>query len=144
MTYFTMIHLKWIKTIYTEISLNSNCKSIEYIFPIQNCAISLLVLTYTNLSSRCHKTWFVPESSVWYLPGHSPAGLDRGLFILSTKQNTVMIPIPDTGLQLSGRAGGKSGRALLSQLRVWATSWEGSLSSGLKLLEGCENTLPLN
>lgn len=28
-----------------------------------------------------------------------------------------MIPIPDIGLQLSGRAGGKSGRALLSEIQ---------------------------
>lgn len=78
-----MIHLKWIKTIYIEISLNSNCKSIEYIFPIQNCAISLLILTYTNLSSCCHKMWFVPESCVWCLPDHSPAGLWWGRLISS-------------------------------------------------------------
>lgn len=44
-----------IRTIYSEIFLNSNCKPIEYIFPIQNCAISLLILTYTNLSSHFHK-----------------------------------------------------------------------------------------
>lgn len=56
-----------------------------------------------------------------------------------------MTPIPDIGLQLSGRAGGKSGRALLSEIQDL-----GHWMRGKPVLwadapgRTCESTLPSN
>lgn len=54
-----------------------------------------------------------------------------------------MIPIPDTGLQLSGRAGGKLGRALLSEIQAPGHWMRGRLSSRLTFLGGRAGALHL-
>lgn len=87
---FYYIHIKWIKTIYTERLLHSSCKSIEYIFPIKTCAASLLTLNIHKPESSLPQT-VVCAGSLRRLPDPSPGRAVTGHVAAPSNEQMLLI-----------------------------------------------------
>lgn len=84
------IHIKWIKTIYTERLLHSSCKSIGYIFPIKTCAASLLTLNIHKPESSLPQT-VVCAGSLRRLPDPSPGRAVTGRVAAPSNEQMLLI-----------------------------------------------------